>query len=157
MPGIVDHLVAPEVARMIGDDGIAQQHDDALGMGAHQHHPPGGARIDAVAIVIGHDQAGGAGPDGLLDEPVEGAAQLHQARAFFLEYVPDRSILELWMLDALCISDALIFQPRIQLGETLDPRLGPEHLVTQIADLVLDLTLLPTRSGSAGHRFDQMM
>jgi len=41
--------------------------------------------------------AGRAGPDGLLDEPVEGAAKLHQAGAFFLEDVPDRSILKLRM------------------------------------------------------------
>ena len=68
------NLVAPEVAWMIGDHLIVQQHDDALGVGAHQHHPAGGARIDAVAIVIGHDQASGAGPDRFLDKPVEGAA-----------------------------------------------------------------------------------
>ncbi len=51
------------------------------------------------------------------------------------------------MLGSFGVGDALVFQPRIQLGETLDPRLRPEHLVTQIADLVLDLTLLPSRSG----------
>src|SRR5260221_12654449 len=61
------------------------------------------------------------------------------------------------MPDALCISDALIFQPRVQLGEALHPRLGTEHLVAQIADLVLDLTLLPSRSGRAGHGLDQVM
>src|ERR1700686_2567091 len=61
------------------------------------------------------------------------------------------------MLDSLSVGDALIFQPRIELGETLYPRLGPEHLVAQIADLVLDLTLLPSRRGGAGHRFDQMV
>ena len=79
MPGIVDDLVAPEAARMIRDNFLAQHHYDAFGMGAHQHHPAGGARIDAVAVVIGHDQAGRAGPDDLLDEPVEGTAKLHQA------------------------------------------------------------------------------
>src|SRR5258708_26669478 len=115
-------------------------------MGAHRNHPAGGPRIDTVAIMIGHDQAGGAGPDGLLDEPVEGAAQLHQARAFFLEYVPDRSVLELRMPDALCISDALIFQPRVQLGEALHPRLATKHLVAQIVDPVLALNLLASPS-----------
>src|ERR1700692_3890445 len=53
--------------------------------------------------------------------------------------------------------DALIFQPRIQFGEALYPRLGPEHLVAQIADLVLDLTLLPSRGGRAGHRLRQVV
>jgi hypothetical protein len=107
--------------------------------------------------VIGHDQAGGAGPDRLLDEPVEGTAKRHQAGAFLLVDLPDRSILELGMPDSFCVGDALIFQPTIQLGQALRPRLGPKHLIPQIADLVLDLTLLPPRSGSAGHRFDQMM
>src|SRR3974390_3909978 len=125
-------------------------------MGAHQNHPAGGPRIDAIAIVIGHDQAGGAGPDCLLDEPVEGTAQLHQARALFLEYVPDGPILELRMLGSLGVGDALIFQPRIELGETLYPRLGPEPLVGEIAGPVLNLTLLPSRLGAAGHRFDTM-
>ena len=54
----------------------------------HQHHSPGGTRIVAVAIMIGHDQASGAGPHRHLDEAVEGTAQLHQARAFFLERFP---------------------------------------------------------------------
>src|SRR5271169_6202773 len=72
MPGIVDDLVAPEVARVVGDHLVAQQHDDAFGMGAHQHHPAGGARIDTVAIMIGHDQASGAGPDGFSTNPSKG-------------------------------------------------------------------------------------
>src|SRR6476659_6668304 len=61
------------------------------------------------------------------------------------------------MLGSLGVGDALIFQPRIELGETLYPRLGPEHLVAQIADLVLNLTLLPSRRGGAGYRFNQMV
>ena len=70
----------------------------------------------------------------------------------------DRSILELGMPDSLRVGDALIYQPRTQLGQAPHPGLGPGHLVTQIADLVLDLTLLPTRSGSACHQFfDQMV
>src|SRR5271154_7605300 len=77
--------------------------------------------------------------------PSKGPRKLHQARAFVLEYVPDRSILELGMRDSFGVGDALIFQPRIQLGQALHSRLGPEHLVPQIADLVLDLTLLPPR------------
>jgi hypothetical protein len=98
---------------MLGDHLLAQLHDDAFGMGAHQHRPASGPRIDAVAIMIGHDQAGGAGPDGLLYESIEGTAQFHQARAFFLEHVPDASIFELRMFGPLGIGDALIFQPRI--------------------------------------------
>jgi hypothetical protein len=45
---------------------------------------------------------------------------------------------------ALRVGDALIFQPCIQLDQARYPRLGTEKLVAQIADLVLDLTLLPS-------------
>ena len=100
--------------------------------------------------MIGHDQASGAGPHGFLHEPVERAAQLYQARTFVLEHLPDGPVLELRVVSSLGVRDALILQPRIQLGEAFDPRLGPEHLVAQIADLVLDLSLLPSGGGSAG-------
>ena len=157
MPGIVDDLIAPEHSRMVGDHLVPQQHDNAFGVRAHQHHPAGSARIDAVAIMVGHDQASGAGPHSFLDEPVEWAAQLHQARAFVLEHLPDRPVFELRVLGPLRVGNALIFQPRIQLGEALHSRFGPEHLVAQIADLVLDLTLLPSGGRRAGYRFDQMV
>ena len=61
------------------------------------------------------------------------------------------------MLVALRISDALICQPAIQLGQARYPRLGPEQLIAQIADLVFDLSLLPTRCGRAGNWLNQMM
>jgi hypothetical protein len=32
---------------MLGDHLLAQLHDDAFGMGAHQHRPASGPRIDA--------------------------------------------------------------------------------------------------------------
>jgi hypothetical protein len=73
----------------------------------------------------------------------------NQACSFFLEHVPlpDGPILELRVLGSLGVGDALIFQPCIQFGEALCPWLGSEHLVAQIADLVLDLPLLPSRAG----------
>ena len=37
----------------------------------------------------------------------------------------------------------LIFQPGVQFGQALHPRLGAEHLVEQVANLVLDLAFLP--------------
>ena len=40
MPGIVDDLVTPDLAWVVGDHLVAQQYDDAFGMGAHQHHSP---------------------------------------------------------------------------------------------------------------------
>src|SRR5208283_1437493 len=113
VPGIVDDLVAPEVAWMIGHHFVVEDHDDAFRIGPHQHHPAGGPRVDAVAVMIGHDQAGGAGSHRLLDKTVEGLAQLHQARSFFLEYVPDRAVLELWVFGSFGVGDALIDLPLI--------------------------------------------
>jgi hypothetical protein len=92
-----------------------------------------------------------------FDEAIEEPAQLHQAHPLFLEHLPDRPVLELRVFGSVGVGDALIFQPCIQLGQALHPRLGTEQLVAQIADLVLDLTLLPSRSGGAGDRLDQVV
>ncbi len=90
-------------------------------------------------------------------KPVKRSAQFHQAWPLLLEYLPDGPFLERRMFVTLRIGDALIFQPRIQLDQARDPRLGAEQLVAQIANLVLDLALLPTRGRRAGHRVDQVM
>lgn len=89
MPGIIDHLIAPELPRMLGDNLAAQQHDDTIGVGSDLYHLPRGTRIDAVAVVIRHDQTGRARADHLLDKPVERTAQRHQTGLFVLERRPD--------------------------------------------------------------------
>src|SRR5271168_2956361 len=95
MPGIVDDLVTPELARMVSHHLVLEQHHDALGVETHQHRPAGCPCVDAVTIMICHDQAGGGGTHRLFDEAVEWPAQVHQARPLILEYRPDRPILEL--------------------------------------------------------------
>src|ERR1700685_3551626 len=107
MPGIVNDLVTPELARMVRHDLVVEQHHDALGVGAHQHHPAGGPRIHTVTIMVGHDQASRGGTHRLLDEAVEWPARLHQARPLTLEYVPDRPVLELRVAGSPGIGDAL--------------------------------------------------
>ncbi len=129
---------------MICDHLVIEQHDDPLGMGPHQNHAARCPGIDAVAIVIGHDQARGGGTYRLLDEAVERSAQLHQAGPFLLEHFPDRPVLELGVSGALGVGDALILQPRVQLDQAIRPRLGAKQQVAQVADLVLDLALLPS-------------
>src|SRR5271170_2289721 len=108
MPGIVNDLITPELARMVSHHLVIEQHHDALGVRADQNHPAGGPGVDAVTIMIGHDQAGRGGTYRLLDEAVEWPAQLHQARPFVLEYVPDRPVLELRVAGSPGISDALV-------------------------------------------------
>jgi len=71
MPGIVDNQVAPELSEMVGHHLVVEQDHDTFSMRPHQHHPTGRPRIDAVAVVIGHDQARGGGPHRLLDEAVK--------------------------------------------------------------------------------------
>ena len=68
MPRVVNYLIAPEVPRMVGNHFVVGEDNDTLGMRAHQHHRAGGADIDAAAVMIGHDQAGGA--HRLLDKAV---------------------------------------------------------------------------------------
>src|ERR1700733_9428216 len=95
MPGIVNDLVTPELARMISHHLVVEQHHDALGMRANRHHPTSGPRVNTVTMMVRHDQAGGGGTHRLFDEAVEWPAQLHQARPLMLKYVPDRPVLEL--------------------------------------------------------------
>src|SRR5271167_5064241 len=130
---------------------------NALGMRAHQYHSAGDPCVDAVTVMIRHDQAGGGGTHRLFDEAVEWPAQVHQARPLILEYRPDRPILELRVAGSPGVCDALIFQPGIQLGQALHSRLWAEQQIAQIADLVFDLTLLPSGGGCASDRLDQMM
>jgi len=73
---------------MIGDQLVAQQH--AMRSAWERTRPyAGGQRSNAVAVMIGHDQASGAGPECLLDEPVEWAASAILGSRALLEYVPE--------------------------------------------------------------------
>ena len=75
---------------MVSHDLVVEQHHDAFGMRAHQHHTARVSRIDAVTIMVGQRSGRSRYTHRLLDEAVEQAARLHQARPLILEYVPDR-------------------------------------------------------------------
>ena len=147
VPGLIDDLVPPEVPQVVGNHFVVKEHHDAFCMRTHQHHLAGGAGIDAVAVMIGHDQTGGGGTHGLLDKAVERSAQAHQACLFVLEHIPDRPVPELGMPGPLGVGDALILEPCVELGQAGHPRLGEEELVAQVADLVLHLTVMPFGHG----------
>src|SRR4029077_16224104 len=70
---------------------------------------------------------------------------------------PDRPALELRMIGSPGVGDALIFQPGVQFHQALYPRLRAEQQLAQIADLVFDLSLLPSGGGCASDRLNQMM
>ena len=65
--------IAPEVARMVGHPLVAEKNHDALSMRSNQHHPAGGSCINAVAIMVGHDQARGGSPTA-FDKTIEWSA-----------------------------------------------------------------------------------
>lgn len=120
----------------------------------HQDHPARRTTIDAVTPVIGDDQAGGAGPNHLLDQAIERRTQFYQVGPFYLEHLPDGLVFERKVPRLLGVGDALVFQPGNQLNETPHPRLGPEQMFAWIAILFFGPPFLLTRH-SACTRFGQ--
>ena len=157
VPGVVDDLVALEAARVIGDRLAVEQHDDPIGIGAHQHGAASGSGIDAVLVAVMRDQAGRGRPHRLLDEAGEGPQIRHQPRLLLVEDLDDKPVAELGVLRPPGIGHALIGKPGVQLIERLHLRPWPEQLVADRANLVLDLALLPAGRRRAGHRLDEMM
>jgi hypothetical protein len=75
------------------------------------------------------------------------ATRLHQARPLIVEYLPDCPVLHLRVVGSPGAGDALIFQPGVQLGQALHPWLRAEQQITQIADLVFNLSFLHPEAG----------
>jgi hypothetical protein len=57
----------------------------------------------------------------------------------------------------LRVDDAIVDQPGVQLIVGLDPKARREGALPHETDLVLDLSLLPTRCRRAGHWINQMV
>src|SRR4051794_4059404 len=90
-------------------------------------------------------------------ESVEPTRIGNELRPFRLEHLPDRLLSQFWMAMHLGVGDALIEQPGIQLIVVFEPQARRKEPLAHEPDLVLDLTLLPARSRSAGHRFDEVV
>ena len=60
-------------------------------------------------------------------------------------------------LPHLGVGDTFVGQPGVQLIVGFDPKPRREETFPDQTDLVLDLTLLPTRGRRAGHRINQVM
>ncbi len=91
MPGIVDRLVAPEGAGMLGNDHAVLTDDDPIRIGVDLDRPADGRRQDRVFVVVEAHRAGLRHRGRHRVEPVEGAAVFDQLAALLLEHVPDRS------------------------------------------------------------------
>ena len=77
-------------------------------------------------------------------EPVEAVTIGNELWPFLLEDFPDGPVRTLGMGMRLGVGDALIDEPGVQLIVGFDPQPWREEAFADKADLVLDLTLLPT-------------
>ena len=131
---------------MLCDDRAVAPHDDAIGVSSQLGGAPRRFRCDAVAIVIQAHQAALRHRDFHLVVAVEGTAVRDQALPLGLEDLPDGLVALLGMRVLPCLSQAARLQPGVELVIIGKVQPGREQMLAQIADLVLDLPLLPTRS-----------
>jgi hypothetical protein len=89
--------------------------------------------------------------------PLKRGRHRYQHWAFFLEHPPYGSVSVFRVLPLLADSDTLIVQPAVELGKALETRSYRKQPLPYIADLILNLPLLPACAGRAGHRLHQVM
>src|SRR5580693_602954 len=90
-------------------------------------------------------------------EAVEPATIRDEIWPLLLEDVPYRLVRPFRMGMHLGVGDTFVGQPGVQLIVGFDPKPRREETFPDQTDLVLDLTLLPTRGRRAGHRINQVM
>ena len=90
-------------------------------------------------------------------EAIEPTRIRHELGSLGLEDLPDGPVGELRMPMRLGVGNAFIEQPGVQLVERLESQPRGEEPFADQSDLVLDLTLLPTRGRRAGGWLDQIM
>ena len=124
VPGVVDHLFALEAARVIGDDLVVQQHDDAVSVSAHQHTTRPAARASTLYLLrswvirqvvvarIGFSTESGE----RVPRTAPGAAR-SSSNTSQMVLIP-----ELRMPRPLGVGAALVLQPGVQLLQRLDLR-----------------------------------
>src|SRR5271165_7225171 len=157
MPGVVDRLAATKLTAMLADNRAVLADDDALGIGLDLDRPADGARTDRVLIVVEPHQAGLRHRCLGGVKAVERADDLYELRALRLKHLPDRAVGLFGMRVALGVGNALVEQPAVQLVVTRHSQARCEQPLANIADLVLDLPLLPPRRRRAGDGLDQIM
>ena len=146
MPGVILHVTAAKEAWMLADQLLPAHQHDALGVGAHGRDPTGKATIDAVPIALEVHQQDTSGRDtsGVFGIPVEGHRHRTQRRAFLIpEHLNDLAAALLRMVPFACQLQASRSQMRIELGQIHATYLRREQPLAHVADLVLNLALLP--------------
>ncbi len=90
-------------------------------------------------------------------EPVKWTNVAHKAATLGLEHLPDRLRRLFGVIMSLGIGNAFIEEPSIQFLQAFDPETRREEALAHKADLVLDLTLLPSRCRCAGDRLNEIV
>src|SRR6516162_3859402 len=157
MPRIVDCLATPMAAGMFRDDATILANDNAIGIGMDVDRPPDGAGVHRVLVVVEAHQAGLRHRRRQRVEAVEPATIRDEIWPLLLEDVPYRLVRPFRMGMHLGVGDTFVGQPGVQLIVGFDPKPRREKTFPDQTDLVLDLTLLPTRGRRAGHRINQVM
>src|ERR1700722_15743155 len=144
VPGIIDRLAPAKAAAMLGDDAPILSNDDAFGIGVDLDRPANRAGVDGVSVVVEPHEAGLRHRSRQRVESIEATAMGNELGPLLLEDFPDGPVRTLGMGMRLGVGDALIDEPGIQLIVGFDPQPWREEAFADKADLVLDLTLLPT-------------
>src|SRR3954452_3523536 len=157
VPEIEHGLIAAEGARMIGDDAAVLTDLDSVRIGSDLDRPSDRAGADRVAVIVEPHEAGLRDRGRHRMEAVEATRIGHERRPLALKGLPDGPIPELGMAMGLGVGDRLVEKPGVQLLVALHPHAWGEEPLAHEPDLVLDLSLLPGRSGRARDRVDQVV
>lgn len=116
MPGVINGLVPPKPADMLSDDLAVLPDDEALGIGVDFDRAPACLRVDRVFVIIEADEQGPRNRRRQRMESIERPSIGDERRAVgLLEYLPDGSVLELWMRGATGMCNAPVQQPGVEL------------------------------------------
>ena len=144
MQGVVDGVVAPEGPIVASDNLAVLPAFQTVGVGPDFDRPPDSPGIDRVAVLVEAHEAGLGHRRRNRVEAIERADIGDQAWPLGLEHLPDRLLGDVGMLVRFGVGDAPILEPGVQFGVGFELRPRHEEPPSKHANLVLDLTLLPT-------------
>ena len=128
---------------MLADNGAVLTDDNAVSIGLDLDRPTHRTRGDRILVVVEAHQAG-LGDRGLRRaEPVKPAGDRHELGALRLKDLPDRVVGQFRMPVRFGMSDTPVEQPSVQFVIARDPQPRGKQPLAKVADLVLDLPLLP--------------
>ena len=144
MPRVVDCFATPEAAGMFADNLAILPDDDPVGISMNVNGATNAAGQNRVFVGVKAHEAG------LRDrrwhgmEAVKAARTGNQLKPLILKTIPDRRVRQLRVAVDFGICNALIQKPAIEFIIALHPQPWCEEPLPHQADLVLDLSFLPT-------------